>query len=92
MVAFIEAKTGTWAETYTFFAQSVNHFASSLVDGNVAVVYQALSGNGPQHGKGRYFVMVQKYAYFLPLGNEIQTFLNLYLEFGLKLWLFRYHG
>ena len=35
---------------------------------------------------------VQKYGYFLPLGNEIPTFLNFLLDFGLKLWLFKYHG
>ncbi len=51
-MAFSEVKTGTWVETYTFFAQSVNHFASSLVDGNVDVVYQPLSGDSPGMGKG----------------------------------------
>jgi len=28
----------------------------------------------------------------LPLGNAISYFLNFPLDFGLKLWLFKYHG
>jgi hypothetical protein len=35
---------------------------------------------------------VQKYGYFLPLGNAILIFLNFPLDIGLKLWLFKYHG
>ena len=46
-------ETVAGATIYIFFAQSVNHFASSLVDGNVDVVDQALINNGPLHGKGR---------------------------------------
>ena len=38
------------------------------------------------------FLMVKKNGYFLPSSNEIPIFLNLPLDFGLKLFLFKYHG
>jgi hypothetical protein len=41
---------------------------------------------------GNVLRVVLKNGYFLPPGNEIPTFLNLSLDFSLKLLLFKYHG